>query len=57
MRSWASHVNGAIAIARLRGTGQLRTKIGRNIFANLRIQIVSHSISGSIERLNLTVMI
>ena len=43
MRSWSNHVNGAIAIARLRGTDLLRTNIGRKIFANLRVQIVSHS--------------
>ena len=42
MRSWANHVNGAIAIARLRGTDQLRTKIGRKIFAIVRLQVVSH---------------
>ena len=42
MRSWANHVSGASAIARLRGTDQLRTEIGRKIFATLRVQIVSH---------------
>ena len=42
MRSWTNHINGASAIARLRGTAQLRTKIGRTIFAILRIQIVSY---------------
>ncbi len=41
MRSWANHVNGASAIARIRGTDQLRTEIGRKIFATLRVQIVS----------------
>ncbi|CAD6572298.1 MAG: hypothetical protein ASARMPRED_005228 [Alectoria sarmentosa] len=40
MRSWANHVSGATAIARLRGVDQLRTKIGRNIFASLRVQIL-----------------
>ena len=42
MRAWANHVNGASEIARLRGTNQLRTKIGRTIFAILRVQIVSY---------------
>lgn len=42
MRSWANHVNGATAIARLRGTDQLRTVTGRKIFISLRGQIVSH---------------
>lgn len=42
MRSWVNHVNGATAIARLRGTDQLRTKVGRKIFENLLLQIVSH---------------
>ena len=41
MRSWTNHVNGATAIARLRGTDQLRTKIGRTIFAIVRLQVVS----------------
>lgn len=42
MRSWANHVKGATAIARLRGTDQLRTVTGRKIFISLRGQIVSH---------------
>ena len=41
MRSWANHVNGATAIARIRGMDQLGTKLGRKIFATLRVQIVS----------------
>lgn len=41
MRSWANHVSGATAIARLRGTDQLRTPIGRNIFSSLRVQILT----------------
>lgn len=40
MRSWVNHVNGATAIARLRGTDQLRTKVGRKIFENLLLQIL-----------------
>ena len=42
MRSWVNHVQGATAIARLRGTDQLRTATGRMIFVSLRTQIVSH---------------
>ena len=53
MRSWANHINGASAIARLRGTDQLRTKIGRTIFAIVRLQIVSHRRYGK-RRLRLT---
>ena len=39
-------MKGASAIARLRGTDLLRTRIGRKIFAVLRVQIVSHSFQG-----------
>ena len=46
MRSWSNHVNGASAMARLRGMDILRTSIGRKVFAVLRNQIVSHSFQG-----------
>ncbi|KAF6233116.1 hypothetical protein HO173_008660 [Letharia columbiana] len=40
MRSWTNHVNGATALVRLRGTDQLRTKVGRKLFDNLVVQIL-----------------
>lgn len=55
MRSWTNHINGASALARLRGTDQLRTQIGRDIFGSLRIQIVSHGFQGKVN--NLTWMV
>ncbi|OGM47712.1 hypothetical protein ABOM_004321 [Aspergillus bombycis] len=37
---WDRHVDGALALVQLRGVGQLRNRIGRNIFLNLRTEIL-----------------
>lgn len=52
MRSWANHINGASAIARIRGTDLLRTYEGREVFATLRVQIVSQEVQGQRDALN-----
>ena len=40
LKSWASHVKGATAIAKVRGPTQVQTNIGRHILAHLRNQLV-----------------
>jgi hypothetical protein len=41
MNSWDRHVDGALALTELRGTGQLRNRVGRSIFLSLRTEVVS----------------
>ena len=43
LKSWANHVKGATAIAKVRGPNQVQTDIGRHILAHLRNQIVCRS--------------
>ncbi|KAH6962870.1 hypothetical protein DER45DRAFT_590758 [Fusarium avenaceum] len=40
LSSWSRHVDGALALIRLRGAGQLRNRIGRSIFLHLRTEIL-----------------
>ncbi|KAF4417515.1 hypothetical protein FACUT_12179 [Fusarium acutatum] len=40
LSSWSKHVDGALALIQLRGTGQLRNRIGRRIFLSLRTEIL-----------------
>lgn len=40
LKAWTSHINGATAIAKVRGQNQVQTHIGRNIFTNLRSQVL-----------------
>ncbi|KAF5688650.1 hypothetical protein FDENT_4735 [Fusarium denticulatum] len=40
LSSWSRHVDGALALIQLRGAGQLRNRIGRSIFLNLRTEIL-----------------
>ncbi|KNG88057.1 hypothetical protein ANOM_004101 [Aspergillus nomiae NRRL 13137] len=37
---WDRHADGALALVQLRGVGQLRNRIGRNIFLNLRTEVL-----------------
>jgi len=39
LKAWTSHINGATAIAKVRGRNQLQTQIGRHIFTHLRTQV------------------
>jgi hypothetical protein len=41
MESWTKHISGAAALLTLRGKQQLKTSIGRQLFVNLRTQVVS----------------
>ena len=41
LKSWANHIHGAEAIARIRGREQLQSPMGRQIFSYLRNQLVS----------------
>lgn len=41
LKSWANHIHGAEAIARIRGREQLQSPMGRQIFCYLRNQLVS----------------
>ncbi|KAF5599927.1 hypothetical protein FPANT_2934 [Fusarium pseudoanthophilum] len=40
LSSWSRHVDGALALIQLRGAGQLRNRIGRSIFLNLRTEVL-----------------
>ncbi|MCJ1279212.1 hypothetical protein MMC21_007036 [Puttea exsequens] len=40
LKSWATHVNGATAIAKARGQSQLQSTFGRQIFTHLRNQVL-----------------
>ena len=40
LKAWANHINGATAIAKVRGQNQLQTPIGRQIFTHLRTQVM-----------------
>ncbi|KAE8419654.1 hypothetical protein BDV36DRAFT_250975 [Aspergillus pseudocaelatus] len=40
LRSWDRHVDGALTLVQLRGASQLRNRIGRSIFLNLRTEIL-----------------
>lgn len=40
LKAWTNHVNGATAIAKVRGRDQLQTQIGRSLFSRLRTQIL-----------------
>lgn len=42
LRSWDRHVDGALTLVQLRGVSQLRNRIGRSIFRNLRTEIVGY---------------
>ena len=42
--AWASHIDGATEIARMRGKKQLRTKIGQSLFMCVRTLMVSRVI-------------
>lgn len=48
MLAWASHVEGAIYLAKLRGREQLCTDIGLNMFIKTRLQMVSIGCCGSL---------
>lgn len=41
MQALTKHINGAVALMHLRGIEQLQCEIGRNIFIQLRLQVVS----------------
>jgi hypothetical protein len=43
--SWTQHIKGATSILRLRGEEQLHTQIGRQLFIQLRSQVVCHIVS------------
>lgn len=45
LSSWDRHVDGALALVELRGISQLRNRIGRSIFLNLRTEVVSRTYS------------
>lgn len=40
LKAWTNHINGATAIAKVRGQDQLQTPIGRQIFTHLRTQVL-----------------
>ena len=40
LRAWVEHINGAATLIDLRGSEQLRTKLGLQLFYQMRTQIV-----------------
>jgi hypothetical protein len=44
MDSWTKHISGATALLVLRGKQQLSTPVGREMFTNLRTQVVSSAV-------------
>ncbi|KAF5618491.1 uncharacterized protein FTJAE_12189 [Fusarium tjaetaba] len=49
LSAWSRHVDGALALIQLRGAGQLRNRIGRSIFLNLRTEILIDCIQRGLE--------
>ncbi|KAJ5333362.1 uncharacterized protein N7506_007145 [Penicillium brevicompactum] len=49
LNSWDRHVNGALALVQLRGVSQLRNRIGRSIFLNLRTEILINSLQHRVQ--------
>ena len=54
MRSWTQHISGAVQLLHLRGKEQLQTRIGHQLFVQLRSQVVSPSKPGKQKSINLT---
>jgi hypothetical protein len=44
-RSWAAHIEGATVLLQLRGQEQFNHERGRQLFAQLRSQIVSFTVN------------
>ena len=49
MKSWTQHVNGALQVLHLRGKEQLKTRIGHQLFVQLRTAVVSSSETPTLE--------
>ena len=54
MRSWTQHISGAVQLLHLRGKEQLQTRIGHQLFVQLRSQAVSHPKPVKQNPINLT---
>lgn len=45
MFAWSSHIEGAIELVKARGSEQLKTKTGLDLFVAVRVQMIIHSLS------------